>query len=394
MKLVSVQDSPDEIARIYLDNNATTPLDPVAAERMLECWTRAFANPGSSHSWGRHARTALEDSRESLAGILDAEPSELIFTSGGTESISMAIHGLTFGRRGLIATTDGEHPAVLEACRQAQYSGLERISIPVDADGLIERSELDNLPWSRLKLICLILAHNETGVIQPVEEISDLCERHQVPLLLDAVQAVGKIPVKFRQLRATALAFGAHKFHGPRGAGGLLLRRGVRIPPLLAGGHQESGRRAGTEPVPLIVGMATALQRWHEAAEHRTRTVQTLRDRLQNSLSARCGSVIIHGRRAPRLSNTLSMAFPGIPGEALLVSLHLAEIACSLGSTCASGSAEPAKSLLAMGVPPEIAGSSVRFSLSILNTDSEIQAATDRIVRIVRRLRDDAACRL
>lgn len=372
---------------IYLDNNATTPLDPRVLRRMNDCFVDAFANPGSAHSFGRAARQVLEDSRESIADILKADASELIFTSGGTESINMAVHGFTIGRKGLIACTDGEHPATLEACANAAFHGIGRVSIPVDSDGRIRTERLRELPWKDLRLVCLILAHNETGVIQDVTELSRLCQQHGVPLLLDAVQAVGKIPVDFKATGAAALAFGAHKFHGPRGTGGLLLRRGIKLPPFLVGGHQESGRRAGTEAAPLIAGMAKALELWQAETTERTDLMRSLRDQLQENLLRRCSPAVVHAMKSERLPNTLSIAFPGVPGEALLVNLHLAGVACSLGSTCASGSMEPAKALLAMGVDPEICKSSVRFSISCQNTAEEICDAVERITAVVTRMR-------
>ncbi len=374
---------------IYLDNNATTPLDPRVLQRMNECFVNAFANPGSAHSFGRAARQVLEDSRESIAEILKADASELIFTSGGTESINMAVHGFTVGRKGLIACTDGEHPATLEACANAAFNGIGRVSIPVDSEGRIRIESLPDLPWKDLRLVCLIIAHNETGVIQNVTELSRLCQQHSVPLLLDAVQAAGKIPVDFRATGAAAIAFGAHKFHGPRGIGGLLLRRGIKLPSLLSGGHQESGRRAGTEAVPLIAGMGKALELWQGEATERTDLMRSLRDQLQEALLRRCSPAVAHAMNAERLPNTLSIAFPGVPGEALLVNLHLAGVACSLGSTCASGSMEPAKALLAMGVEPEICKSSVRFSVSCQNTAMEIDDAIDRISAVVARMRNE-----
>lgn len=374
---------------IYLDNNATTPLDPAVLMRMDECWKTAFANPGSQHTFGQSARRVLEDSRESIAEILTADPSELIFTSGGTESINAAIHGFTYGRRGVIGLTAGEHPAVQRAAERTLLHGCGLTTLAVDSDGRLIEEQLNRLPWTELILVCVILAHNETGVIQDVRRLSDLCLHHRVPLLLDAVQAVGKIPVNFRELGATALAFGAHKFHGPRGVGGLLLRIGTKQPALLEGGHQEHGRRAGTEPVPLIAGMATALKSWQSESEVRAERLQNLRHRLEELLLSTCAPAVVHGRNADRLPNTLSIAFPGIPGEALLVNLNLAGIACSLGSTCASGAAEAAPSLLAMGISPDVCKSSVRFSLSCHNTDSEIDEAAKSIIDVVARMRSN-----
>lgn len=373
--------------RIYFDNNATTRIWPDVADVMSEAWQTAFANPGSQHSFGRDARPVLENSRETIAHALGADASEVIFTSGGTESINAAVYGLTLGRSGSIALTAGEHPATTAACERARQNGMKLVNIPVDERGILKPESIDLLPWSDLRLVTVILAHNETGVIQDLTQIADQCEQHRVPLLIDAVQAVGKIPINFRALKATALAFGAHKFHGPRGIGGLLLRRGVQLPPFLDGGHQESGRRAGTEPVPLIAGMAKAIEMFHKAAEDRMAEVRRLRDSLEKKLHELCSPVVIHGRNAERLPNTLSIAFPGTDGEAMLVNLDLESIACSLGSTCASGSAEPAPALLAMNVAPEICNSSVRFSLSCMNTQHEVNVAAEKITAVVKRLR-------
>ncbi|MFY9252002.1 MAG: cysteine desulfurase family protein [Fuerstiella sp.] len=374
-------------SRIYFDNNATTKILPEVADVMTSAWQTAFANPGSQHSFGRDARPLLEDSREAIARVLDADASEVIFTSGGTESINSAIYGLTLGRKGYIALTAGEHPATTAACERARQTGLKLLNLGVDASGLLKSEQYNDLPWNELKLVCVIVAHNETGVIQNLSELSELCQQHRVPLLIDAVQAVGKISVSFRKLKATALAFGAHKFHGPRGIGGLLLKRGVQLPAFLEGGHQESGRRAGTEPVPLIAGMAKALEVFDRDQSFRMEQVGKLRDRLQQLLKETCNPVIVHGEHAPRLPNTLSVAFPGADGEAMLVNFDLEGIACSLGSTCASGSAEPAPSLLAMGCAAEVCKSSVRFSLSAQNTMEEVESAAQRIASVVARLR-------
>jgi cysteine desulfurase len=373
--------------RIYLDNNATTRILPAVADVMNDAWQNAFANPGSQHSFGRDARQVLEDSRDTVASILGASPEEVVFTSGGTEALATVIRGLTLGRKGIVALTAGEHPATVQACEQVRQSGAKLVTLNVDQNGLLQTDQLAELPWDQMILVSIILAHNETGVIQDLSTLSDLCQQHRVPLVIDAVQAVGKIPVDFYALKATALAFGAHKFHGPRGIGGLLLRRGVRLPPLLEGGHQESGRRAGTEPVALIAGMAQALRSFHEQADQRTAKVTAMRDRLQELLKQQCAPVVVHGNGAPRLPNTLSIAFPGVDGEALLVNLDLEGIACSLGSTCASGSAEPAPALLAMGCAADVCKSSVRFSLSSLNTMEEIEDAAGRIASVVQRLR-------
>ncbi len=373
--------------RIYLDNNATTHILPCVAIAMNDAWEDAFANPGSQHSFGRDARRLLESSRDVIADTLNCQSDEVIFTSGGTESINAAIHGFTAGRQGFIAVTAGEHPATTAACQRACESGLRLTTMPVDENGLLQSDALEELPWSELRLVAVILAHNETGVIQKVARLGALCEEHQVPLLIDAVQAVGKIPVDFRELRATALAFGAHKFHGPRGIGGLLLRRGVRLAPFLEGGHQESGRRAGTEPVPLIAGMAASLLHFQHRSEERIDSVQTMRDDLQRRIERDCTPVVVHGNAVARLPGTLCVAFPGLDGEAMLVNFDLAGVACSLGSTCASGSAEPAPALRAMGIADDVCMASVRFSLSCFTSQKEVELAAGRISGVVKRMR-------
>jgi cysteine desulfurase len=338
-----------------------------------------------------------------MAAILGAHPDEVIFTSGGTEANNMAILGFATGEPGTIALTAGEHPAVMEASRHLAGQGWKLHTLPVDEDGLLllphfakgksvaPRGESpDALPWHDLRLVSVILAHNETGVLQDLVPLSDLCRERGVPLHVDAVQAVGKIPVNFHELGVASLALGAHKFHGPRGVGALLLRRGLQLAPSAFGGHQESGRRPGTEVVPLIAGMAHSLELFHAEAEARMARLRSLRDRLEAGLRETCPPVILNGSRERRLPNTLNIAFPGVDGEALLVALDLAGIACSLGSTCASGSAEPAPVLLAMNRPREVWHSSVRFSVGIENSAEEIDQAIPTIAGTVRRLRDAA----
>lgn len=236
-------------------------------------------------------------------------------------------------------------------------------------------------------MVSVILAHNETGVIQDLEVLANECRQHGVPLHVDAVQAVGKIPIHFQKLGATTLSLGAHKFQGPRGVGALLVRQGVRLTPQLFGGHQEQERRPGTEPVALIAGMARALELWARSRETRIAHLSQLRDHLEKGLQWHCQPVVINGAGAPRLPNTLNVSFPGCDGEALLVALDLAGICCSLGSTCASGAAEPAPSLVAMGCSPEVYKSAVRLSVGPENTLAEIDEALRRIAGVVARFR-------
>ncbi len=372
---------------IYLDHNATTPPDPAVIAAMEVAWTEAYGNPGSRHSAGRRARRALEEARELVASILGAKPSEVVFTSGGTEANNLAIFGLTPGRSGSIALPQGEHPSVEMAVRRLESAGWSRAMFALDENGVIAPESLAALDCSELRLVTLLLAHNETGVVQPIGELVSRCAEHQVPLHLDAVQAVGKIEVDFHALGATTLSLGAHKFHGPRGIGALLIREGTRLGPLLHGGHQEREHRAGTEPVVLAVGLAQALQLWHADRQRIREHLTGLRDRLEAQLSETCSPVLIHGAGAERLPNTLNVAFPGCDGEALLVALDLAGVCCSMGSACASGSSEPAPILLAMGCPRALALASLRFSVGRGNTIQEIDEAARRIAAIVIKMR-------
>lgn len=374
-------------APIYLDNNATTPVHPEVVEVVARCLRDAFANPGSRHVAGRRARVVLEDSRETIARILGADPGEVIFTSGGTESINQALFGLTSGPPGVIVLTAGEHPATIETGRVLLQRGFRFHTLPVDSQGRLQPASFVDIPWPAVRLVTVILAHNETGVIQDVSPLAELCRQHRVPLHLDAVQAVGKIPVHFGQLGATALSLGAHKFQGPRGIGALLVRRGVKLTPWMFGGHQEQDRRPGTEAVPLIAGMARALEIWDAEQTERTARMTHLRDALEAGLQRLCPPVVVNGAGATRLPNTLNISFLGCDGEALLVALDLLQVCCSLGSTCASGAAEPAPSLVAMGCPPEVYRSAVRFSVGSETTAAEINEALQRIERVVSQAR-------
>lgn len=378
-------------ARIYLDHNATTRPWPEVIETVAHHLQHSYANPGSRHAEGRQARKVLESSRETIASILGAQPEEVVFTSGGTEASNLALFGAALSMTaGTIALTAGEHPATMEACKSLKPRGWKLTFLPVDRDGRLCPFECGGVSpvWADdIKLATVILAHNETGVIQDVGLLAATCRERGVFCHIDAVQAVGKIEVNFAELGATSLAFGAHKFHGPRGIGGLLLKKGVTLAPFEFGGHQESGRRPGTEMVALAAGMAKALELWHRERHERTARLKELRDRLEAGLFDRCPFAVVNGSREHRLPNTLNIAFPGLDGEAILVNLDLEGIACSLGSTCASGSAEPAPALVAMGAPPEVYKASVRFTLGLENTLAEMDDAAERIGRVIARLR-------
>lgn len=370
---------------LNLDHNATTTPRPDVVDEVARVMRDAGGNPGSRHALGRSARRILESARERIASVLGASPEEVVFTSGGTEAINLAIHGMLPQSKGLIAATPGEHPATEETLAA---QGWTRIELPIDRQGRLRDELLPQLPWQDLRLVTLLLAHNETGVVQDVTTLAALCRQHAVPWHLDAVQAVGKIDVDFHDLGATALSLAAHKFYGPRGIGALLVRRGAVLAPLLRGGHQERNLRPGTECTALAAGMALALELWRADRHRLTTQVRGLRDQLQRGLQETCPPVVVLGHPEQRLPNTLNMAFPGCDSEALLVALDLAEICCSAGSTCSSGSTEPSPIHRAMGVPPDVARCSLRFSLGRDNTADEVAEAVRRIAAIVRRLRE------
>lgn len=379
-----------EPGRIFLDANSTTRPFPEVIETVAHHLRLAYANPGSRHAEGRKARRVLEESREKIADLLGASPGEVVFTCGGTEASNMAIFGFAASVPETIALTAGEHPATIESCRALVQRGWKLVNLDVDSNGRLIPDQFDSLPWDDLKLVTVILAHNETGVIQDTAELARQCQERGVPLHIDAVQAVGKIPINFRELKATALSLGAHKFHGPRGIGALLLRDGAKLAPLQYGGHQESGRRPGTEMVALAAGMARALEICHDDMNARTEKLQSMRDELEQALRATCEPTVINSSSGHLLPNTLNISFPGADGEAMLVALDLDGIACSLGSTCASGSAEPAPVLMAMGRTEDVYQSAVRFSLSSDNRPEEIPIAARRIAGVVKRLRDNS----
>lgn len=372
---------------INLDHNATTSVRPEVIDEVARGMRDVPGNPGSRHAAGRTARRMLEQARERIAARLGATPDEVIFTSGGTESINTALHGLASKSRPLIAATAGEHPATEQTLRHLEASGQKRSVLPISSLGRLDEAAIDLLPWDEIGLATVLLAHNETGVVQDVRRLAAHCERHRIPWHVDAVQAVGKWPVNFRELGATALSLAAHKFQGPRGIGALLLKKDVRLVPLLQGGHQERGFRPGTEPVALAVGMALALELREAEREDWQRRIGALRDRLERGILEQCAPAQVLGDPVHRLPNTLNMAFPGCLGEALLVALDLEGVCCSTGSACASGSAEPAPVHLAMGLSPEVSRSSLRFSLGSENTEAEIVDAINRIAQVVHRIR-------
>jgi cysteine desulfurase len=378
---------------IYLDHNATTPMDPDVLEAMRPHFL-AGGNAESRHSFGRSARRAWDQARETVARILNADPSEVIFTSGGTESNNLAVFGLAGAETspGHVVTSPIEHPAIVEPVARLEAAGFAVDRVPVDAEGLADAAAMAATFRDDTRFAALMLANNETGAIQPIGELATLAAGRDIPVHTDAVQAVGRIPVDFHALGVATLAASAHKFHGPVGVGVLLVKKGVRLGSRLFGGGQQQGRRPGTVAVAPAVGFAAALEKWHREAEARAARWVALRDRLEAGLIAALGPehVIRNGptREDRRLPQTLNVGFPGLDGDALLMQLDLAGIAASLGSACASGSTRPSPTLMAMRVPDDRLRSSVRFSLGATTTEAEIDEAVRRIVGVVERPRD------
>lgn len=378
------------MTRIYLDNNATSFMLPEVADAVWECFCQGLGNPASQHSLGRRARRVLDDAREAIGAILGAQLSgpqadRLIFTSGGTEANNFALQGAS-GRAGPLVVSGIEHPSVLQTADYLAQAGLACVRLPVDPDGRTLVDALRERLRTPVRLVSVMLANHETGVLQPVQELAAICRERAVWMHTDAVQAVGKIPLSFRQLGVDMLSFSAHKFHGPVGIGGLLVRHGVAPEPLLRGGFQQRGMRAGTEPVALIVGVQRALELWHRDARELSRRLARRRNRFEALLVEQLPDVAINGGHATRVPHTTNIAFGGADRQALLMALDLAGIACSTGSACASGSSEPSPVLRAMGVSEERVRSSLRFSFSRLNDDADVDQAVERIVNAVRGL--------
>ena len=372
--------SPPSTGSIYLDNNATTPMFPEVWAAMQPFLAENFGNPSSAHQHGRRARKALEDAREQIAALLDAHADEVLFTSGATEANNLAIFGLAGEPPGRLVSTAIEHPCVIEPLRQLVQRGFTIHWLATDATGM---AVLEDVP-ADTRLLCVMLANHETGAVQPARAFAEGTQR--VPLHCDAAQAVGKIPVRFHDLGVTALSLSAHKFHGPKGIGALLINRRSKLRPLLLGGHQQRGLRPGTEPVMLAVGMATALGLACRDQEQRLQDIRQLRNGFLDVVRD-ASPFAVNGPEMPELPHTLNVSFPGIRSDALLMALDLAGVACSTGSACSSGSLLPSPVLQAMGVSEDVLRSAMRFSFSHLLSVAEVKEAARRVVRVVRGLR-------
>lgn len=385
-----------DMGPIYLDNNATTPQLPEVVEAMRPYFADVYGNAASAHGFGRRARQALEGARDRLAAQLDAHADEVLFTSGATEANNLALYSLVGEPPARILASPIEHPSVAEVVRRLTRLGFAVDWLPVDATGAVQPEVFNSCLRPGTRLAAVQLANHETGTLQPVRDLVQRLTRHSLLATFhcDATQAVGKLPVRFHDLGVTTLSFSAHKFHGPKGVGALLVRRGVRLRPLFWGGHQQQGYRPGTEPVALVVGMVAALELAEREAAQRRERVLRLRGVLLERLRKEAAPLAINGPSAGGVPHTLNVSFPGCASDALLMNLDLAGVACSTGSACSSGSLLPSPVLQALGVAPEILDSALRFSLSALLTEAGVEEAARRIVTVVRRLRrsaDDAA---
>lgn len=368
--------------KIYLDHNATSPLRPQALEAMLAFLRCERGNPSSSHTLGRQERMAVEDARAEIARLLRVRPSEVIFTSGGTESNVLAILGLAWAtRKRTVVTTPVEHSSVLRPVEFLARSGWTVRTLPVDRQGRVSPSDLRCSLTEDTALVTIGWANHEIGVCQPIEELGALCRERGVPFHSDAVQAIGRVPVDGGM--ADLLSASAHKFGGPAGVGFLIVRRGVSLVPVLWGGGQERGMRSGTENVPGIVGCAAALRAALTELADTARHCQSLRERLWAALEDLPGVTRYSGLGPDVLPNTLCLGFDGVPGDALVARLDLEGVCASVGSACASGAADPSHVLLALGVKPEAARNAVRLSLGAENTRDEIDRAAEIIRRVI-----------
>ena len=377
--------------RVYMDHNGTTPVHPEVLEAMMPFFKEQFGNASSIHWAGREVKKYVDDAREKVASLLNASPAEIVFTGCGTESDNMAIKGVAFalkdkGRH--IITTRVEHHAVLHTGQFLEKMGYEVTYLPVDRDGLIDLEDLRRSIKPQTVLITIMFANNETGTIFPVQEIGEIAREKGIVFHTDAIQAVGKLPIDLRQLPVDILSLSGHKIYAPKGIGAQYIRTGTKLMPLIHGGGQERNRRAGTENIPYIVGLGKASEIAQRDFPKRYDHFLALRDRLQQGILSQIPHVQLNGHPTKRLPNTLNLSFLYIEGESLLLNLDLEGIAVSSGSACTAGSSEASHVLLAMGIPPEIAQSAIRFSLGWANTQEDVDYVVEVLPRIVKRLRD------
>jgi cysteine desulfurase len=379
--------SDDQI--IYLDNNATTRIDPAVVEEMAPFLTEFYGNPSSGYRFGKQVRQAVEKARERLAALLGCEPSEVVFTSTGTESNNAAINSaVQFEPAGKhIVASAVEHSAVRRHCEEMEKRGAAVTFFGVDPHGRIDLNELEKAIRPETAIVSFMWANNETGVLFPVEEIAEICRHRRILFHSDAVQTVGKIPMRLGDSAINSLSLSAHKFHGPKGVGALYINKRSRFSPSIIGGSQENGRRAGTENVALIVGLGKAAEVAAERLGEERERVRAMRDRFEKAITERVSGSSVNGAGADRLSNTSSISFPGTDSASVLMLLDRNRICCSAGSACKTGSQESSHVLRAMKLPEEQARSTVRFSFGRFNTESEFERAIEIVPGVIEKLR-------
>ncbi len=381
------------MTRIYLDHNATTPVDPTVLQAMLPYFSGEYGNASSIHTFGQQARAAVETAREQVAALLDARPQEIVFTSGGTESDNHAIFGVVQALlmeqpAAHVITTTIEHEAVLNSCQALEKRVVAVTYLRVSGDGLIDLDELRNAVRPETGLITIMHANNELGVIQPIDEIARIAAEREIYFHTDAVQSVGKVPVNVCACAVDLLSLSGHKIYAPKGVGALFIKTGTRLRQLLYGGHHQRGFRPGTENVAGIVGLGKAAELARLSLDGDMRRVSELRDRFERGLLSRVADAHANAAGAPRTPNTSNITFSGIEGEALVIALDLRGVACSTGAACSSGAVEPSHVLTALGLPAAEARASIRFSLGRQTTEAEIDAALEIVPLAVAKLRE------
>jgi cysteine desulfurase len=374
--------------RVYFDNNATTPVLPEVLEAMRPCFTEQFGNASSIHQDGQQARAAVERAREKVAALLGARSSEIVFTSGGTEADNTALFGIVKAGDHII-TSVIEHEAVLNSCKRLEQVGCEVTYLPVSGDCRVDPDDVGRALKPNTKLISVMMANNETGVLQPLEKIGKIAAEADVYFHTDAVQAAGKVPVDVNAIRCDLLSISGHKFHAPKGVGALYVRKGTLIQSLLIGGRHERSRRAGTENVPGIVGLGRAAEIAREGLTNGAmERIREMRDRIEQTVIPTIEATGVNGSGAPRVPNTTNMHLDYVEGEAMVIALDLKGIAVSTGAACSSGATEPSHVLMAMGVSPEHARGSMRFSLGRTNTSEEVDYFLGVLPEALARLRE------
>jgi cysteine desulfurase len=378
------------VKTVYVDNNATTKVAPEVLEVMLPYFSEYYGNPSSMHFFGGQVQKKVDEARAKVADFLGAEPSEIVFTSCGTESDNAAILGTldSYPEKRHLVTTRVEHPAVGNVSTYLGRKGYRVTELSVDREGRLDLDELKESLTDETALGTIMYANNETGVIFPIEEIGDILKARGIPFHTDGVQAAGKIPLNMKKSKVDMLSISGHKLHAPKGIGVLYIRKGTRFSPFMIGGHQEKGRRGGTENVPYIIGLGKACEMAKKHLDEENTKVKALRDYLEVKLLEKIPNTLVNGDRVHRLPNTVSVSFEYVEGESILLLLSDLGICASSGSACTSGSLEPSHVLRAMGVPFTAAHGSIRFSLSIYNTKEEMDYIIEHLPPIIQRLRD------